>query len=80
MKLKAIMYTLGYGKNKKALVRSEGARRVKQAEVMMQGRKRLKQISFPFRYGCSTANLRDVIAEGEIDKMKLIMAGYNVIN
>ncbi len=34
MKLKSIMYALGYGKARKQLVRSEGARRVKQAEKM----------------------------------------------
>lgn len=38
MKLKSIMYTLGYGKSRKQLVRSEGARRVKQAEKMSFGR------------------------------------------
>lgn len=34
MKLKSIMYALGYGKSRKSLVRSEGARRVKQAEEL----------------------------------------------
>jgi hypothetical protein len=38
MKLKAIMYALGYGKSRKALVRGEGTRRVKQAEKLSQGR------------------------------------------
>lgn len=38
MKLKSIMYTLGYGKSRKSLVRSEGARRVKQAEKLLYTR------------------------------------------
>lgn len=38
MKLKSIMYALGYGKSRKSLVRSEGSRRVKQAEKLLYPR------------------------------------------
>lgn len=51
MKLKAIMYALGYGKSRKQLVRSEGARRVKQAENLMNLRKLQKTLSFVGNYG-----------------------------
>lgn len=51
MKLKAIMYALGYGKPRKQLVRSEGARRVKQAENIMRLRKHQKTLTFVGRYG-----------------------------
>ncbi len=39
MKIESIMYALGYGKSRKDLVRSEGARRVKLAETMWKWRK-----------------------------------------
>jgi hypothetical protein len=53
MKLKSIMYALGYGKSRKVLVRSEGARRVKQAEKAMNLRQVQKNLSFIDRYGSS---------------------------
>lgn len=62
MKLKSIMYALGYGKSRKLLVRSEGARRVKQAENMCNLRNLQKNLSFIDRYGsnsniCNTSTL-----------------------
>lgn len=51
MKLKAIMYALGYGKSRKQLVRSEGARRVKQAENNMNLRKIQKNLTYCTAYG-----------------------------
>lgn len=51
MKLKSIMYALGYGKSREQLVRSGGARRVKQAENLMNLRKLQKTLSFVGNYG-----------------------------
>ena len=54
MKLKSIMHALSYGKSRKALVRSEGARRVKQAEKLVELRQRMKMLTYSDRYGSST--------------------------
>ena len=54
MKLKSIMYALAYGKSRKVLVRSEGARRVKQAEKLAELRQLHKELTFCERYGSST--------------------------
>lgn len=51
MKLKSIMYALGYGKPRKTLVRSEGARRVKQAETQMKLRQIQKNLTYLYRDG-----------------------------
>lgn len=59
MKLRSIMYALGYGKSRRFLVRSEGARRVKQAEVMMCLRQTDKTLSFIDRYG-SNSNICNI--------------------
>ena len=71
MKIKSIMYAIGYGKSLCALRRSEGARRVKQAIVMSEDRKRLRQaqksLEFPFRYGSSAKKLESFICEEEAD-------------
>ncbi|AUR89095.1 hypothetical protein NVP1121O_067 [Vibrio phage 1.121.O._10N.286.46.C4] len=40
MKLREIKFAIGYGKSRKTLVRSEGARRVKQAECLFKYYKR----------------------------------------
>ena len=48
------MHALSYGKSRKALVRSEGARRVKQAEKLVELRQRMKMLTYSDRYGSST--------------------------
>ena len=59
MKLRSIMYALAYGKSRKSLVRSEGARRVKQAEKLAELRKVQKNLTFVERYG-SSPNLEQI--------------------
>lgn len=54
MKLKSIMYALGYDKSREQLVRSEGARRVKQAETQMNLRQVQKTLTYCDRYGISS--------------------------
>lgn len=50
MKLRSIMYALAYGKSRKSLVRSGGARRVKQAEKLADLRKIKRNLTFCERY------------------------------
>lgn len=66
MKLKSIMYALGYGKSRKQLVRSEGARRVKQAEKISDTRRRMNYATFGLRYGMSFEKI-DEPREGWFD-------------
>lgn len=71
MKLKSIMYSLGYGKSEKALIRSEGARRVVQAKSLLKERVAMKSLLFPSRYGCSSKQLKQtLIFEGDYDTIK----------
>ena len=55
MKLKSIMHALSYGKSRKSLVRSEGARRVRQAEKKLSELRKLQKVwSYCERYGSSS--------------------------
>lgn len=81
------MYALGYGKSRKSLVRSEGARRVKQAETRMNLRKIQKNLSFIDRYGsnsniCNTTTLtveQSVLLRGISIGKWLQESGNNVV-
>ena len=68
MKLKAIKYALIYGKSRKSLVRSEGARRVRQAE---KDRNLEKCLSFIDRYGVSKGNLSSSSPLSEEEAVRL---------
>lgn len=60
------MYALGYGKSRKQLVRSEGARQIKQAEKMAGNRLREKSLLFPFRYGMGSEKLNSHLIQGSV--------------
>lgn len=66
MKLKNIMYALGYGMSIDKLKRREGARRVKLAQAKMKLRTQEKSSMLPFRSG-SNAKQLSTLVEGEYD-------------
>lgn len=66
MKLKNIMYAIGYGYSIKELNRKEGIRRVKLAQTKMKLRAQDKSLMFPFRYGSSSKQLATFV-EGDAD-------------
>lgn len=66
MKLKSIIHALGYGRSRKQLVRSEGARSVKQAEKLADNRLREKSLLSPFRYGMGTGQLASHLVQNTV--------------
>ena len=76
MKLKSIMHALSYGKSRKALVRSEGARRVKQAEKKLSELRKLQKVwSYCERYG-SSSNLQQPLKESGDKKLRSVSASH----